>query len=124
MNAAIDHIQVVDVVNAAVAIHNRRLRIIPHPARARLMLPAAERVTGNPVKGEGLRCARFFQPCLGLGRQKLRSDDVVFMTVPGKASDRNSPVVADSRVGFDTRGEDRHFLNRTHDVNAAAVEPA
>src|ERR1017187_7862527 len=47
VHAAIDHVEIVEIVDAAVLVHYTRPRVVTHAARARLMLPSASALPGE-----------------------------------------------------------------------------
>jgi hypothetical protein len=51
MHASVHHVEVVDIVNAAVLIDNRTLRVVAHATGAGLVLAAAQ-------PGSGRECPR------------------------------------------------------------------
>src|ERR1035441_5512325 len=73
MDAAVDDIEVVNVMDATVFVDDGSLRVVAHPARAGLVLAATGAVTRSPVEGDGRGSAGFLQPRFGLRREELGS---------------------------------------------------
>ena len=58
------------------------------------------------------------RPCADM---KFDLQQVVLVAMTGEARDRDAPVVFHLGVDLHARFEDRHFLHRTHDTDAAPV---
>ena len=114
VHAGVDHINIVDIMKLAVAVHHRSLRIVAHAAGPRLVLSAAQRIAGNAVS-RSVTAPASFNHASALPAMKRAISRVCGWRVAGEPRDRDSPVVLHFRVHLYARIEDRHLLHRALD---------
>ena len=97
VHAAVDHEDVVDIVQLAVAVHHGTVRIVAHAARAGLVLAGGD-AFGMPAMSDGIDGAGLLEPRFGAFRLHVADLEGVRMHVAFEARHRKSPLVAHLRV--------------------------
>src|SRR3954468_25009218 len=124
MHAAVDDVQVVQLMHPAIFVDHGCLRIVTHTACARLMLAAAGNVEERPMKTDRGGRARFLQPGLCFPSHELSAQQVVRMMPPRDARHRNPPCILHLAVNLHSRFEHGPLLHGTHDGHVALEIPA
>ena len=119
VDARVDHEDVRHVVDAAARVHDRRLRVVPHAAGARLVLVAGDPAPGPALVGEDR--AGLLEPGLRPLRLAVADLDRVGVLVAGDAQDRGSPVVLHLRVELDPAVPGRDVLGGALDHHVPPV---
>jgi len=119
VDAAVNHVEVVGIVDAAPGIDDGCFGIIAHAAGASLMLAAADAVAGNT--SPGLDGAGFLEPGLRLCGHDAGNFQSVRVLVTGELRHWHAPKILDRGIELHPGIENRHFLRGPHDFNGAAV---
>ena len=115
METGIRYEHVWRVMNASKPVGHGSLRVLPHAARSRLMLSAAQ--TGTGEVPPCLKCSGFLEYRLSFARKEFSPFGILGVPVAGQPDDGNPPGVPDSRINLHTGIEERHFLYRTDDLD-------
>src|SRR5579871_4878856 len=119
VDAPVYNIDIVQVVNAAIAVHHGCFGIVSHAACAGLVLPSANTRAGYESPGEFRACC--LQPLLAFFGDESSYFQVVRMTAPTNPQARNTPMILQIRHKFDAALKHRHFLYGTHDASGSFV---
>src|SRR5208283_2316178 len=119
VDAAVNHVEVVGIVDAAPGIDDGGFGVVAHAAGASLMLAAADAVTRDT--SPGLDGAGFLEPGLRLRGHDSGNFQSMRVLITGELRHWHAPKIPDRGIELHTGIEDRHFLRGSHDFDGAAI---